>query len=51
MMMKIARELTTIKNTNEITSEHVLCWAKRVEVQRAKKAMIEDTKKIKSLML
>ena len=33
-----------IKKTNEISSVQVLCWAKRVEVQRAQKAVLEATK-------
>ena len=37
MLDKVIRELTT-KNINEqMTSEDVLIWAKRVEVQRAQK--------------
>ena len=35
----IMRELTTIKKANESTSEQVLPWAGRVEVQRAQKTI------------
>ena len=39
---EVIRELTT-KNINEqMTSEDVLIWAKRVEVQRAQVAILND---------
>ena len=44
MMMEKIRELSTIKETNKVTSEQVLCWTKKVEVQRAQKALLEATK-------
>ena len=44
MTTEILRELTAIKKTNEITSEQVLSWARRVKVKRAQKALIEATK-------
>ena len=28
---KIVKELTTVKKTSEVTSQHVLAWAKREE--------------------
>ena len=34
-MTKIIRELTGTQETNKVTSEQVLCWAKGIEVQRA----------------
>ena len=35
MVTEIIRELTTIKETNKVTSKQVLCWAiRRVEFQR-----------------
>ena len=34
MLGEIIRELTKIYENTEITSENVLCWAKRVEGQR-----------------
>ena len=46
-MTDIIRELTLIKRTNEITSKQVLCWAKRVEAQRAPKAILLATKENK----
>ena len=36
MMTEIIRELTTIKKTNEITSDQVLCWAKGVKADELK---------------
>ena len=36
--------LTSIKKSNEITSEQVLSWAKSVEVQRAQKPILDITK-------
>ena len=33
MMAKMIKELTAIQKTNEITSDQVLSWAKRVEAQ------------------
>ena len=44
MMTKIIRELTATKRPNEIASEQVLCLARRVEAQRAQKAILEATK-------
>ena len=44
MMTEIMRGLTAVRNTNEITSEHILCWARRVRVQRVQKAIL-DVKK------
>ena len=40
MMTEIIRELTN-KKANEITSEQVLSWARRVETQRVHKALIK----------
>ena len=36
------RELTKIQENTEITSENVLCWAKRVETQRARSAIMNS---------
>ena len=47
MMTKVIRELTAMKTTSEITSEQVLCWAKRIEAQRVQKAMLETKKESK----
>ena len=35
MMIEILREWAAIKKTNELSSEQVLAWARRVEAQRA----------------
>ena len=43
MMTEIIRELTAPKKTTEVTSELVLCWDRKVEAQRAQKAIL-DTK-------
>ena len=44
-MTEIIWELTTTKRTNEITSEQVVYWARRVEEQKAQKALLVTTKK------
>ena len=44
-MITEIRELTTIKKTNEITSEQILGWTKRVQAQRAQKAILEEATK------
>ena len=43
MTTEIIRDLTTVKDTNDITSEQGLARARRVEVQRARKVLIEAT--------
>ena len=40
MLEEIIKELTATKNDDHITSGGVLAWAKRVEVQRAKAAVL-----------
>ena len=47
MMTEIEREQAAVKKTNEITSEQALCWAKRVEAQRAQKTILEPAKESK----
>ena len=47
MVTQIIQELTTVKKINEITSEQVVSWAKRVESHRAQKAFMEFTKDYK----
>ena len=42
MLGEIIRELTKIHEITEITSENVLCWAKRVEAQRAQYAIMNS---------
>ena len=44
MMNEIIKELTTLQKTNEVTSNQVLCSARRAEVQRAQKAILDVTK-------
>ena len=40
MACEIIKDLTTIKKTSEVTREEILTWAKRLEVQRWKKAVL-----------
>ena len=47
MMTEIIREYTAVKETKKLRSEQVLFLAKRVEVQRALKTLIEGTKETK----
>ena len=42
--MKEIRELTEIKETNNVTSNQVLCWMKTREVQRMQKPLLEAAK-------
>ena len=42
MLGEIIRELTKVKISNVITSEDVLAWAKRVEVQRVQSAVMNS---------
>ena len=51
MMSKIIRELIIVKNTNENPSVQVLSWVRRVDGQRAQKAILDVAKKTKSVML
>ena len=46
-MTKIIMELTTFKKTNEIPSEQVLYWARRMEVQIAQKVILDEKKESK----
>ena len=43
-MTETIRELTAIKMTNEITSEQVLAWTKKVEEEGTQKALLKATK-------
>ena len=43
MLDEIIRELTTKNNDEQVTSECVLTWAKRIEVQRAQATVLNDT--------
>ena len=47
MMTKVIRELIIIKK-NEITSEQMLTWAKKAEVQRAQKAVSDTSEESKA---
>ena len=40
MLKEVIKELTTSKDDDQITSEGVLAWAKRVEVQRTQVAVL-----------
>ena len=40
--LKLITELTSIKNSTEVTSKKVLMWTKRVETQRLQIVMIES---------
>ena len=42
------REFTAIKKRDEITGQELLAWARAVEEQRAKKALIKATKENKT---
>ena len=42
MLAEIIRELTKIHRNTEITSENVLCWAERVEMQRIQSAIMNS---------
>ena len=42
MLDKVIRELTTKSSSDQMTSEDVLLWAKRVEAQRMQAAILSD---------
>ena len=42
MLDEVIRELTTKSNKKQTTSEDVLAWAKRVEVQQTQAAILND---------
>ena len=42
MLGEIIKELTKIHENEEVTSENVLSWAKRVEAQRAHSAIMNS---------
>ena len=42
MLDEVIRELTTKNNDEQMTSEGVLAWAKRVEVQWVQTAILND---------
>ena len=47
MMTEIIRQLTTIKKTNEITSDHVQFWLNEVRHKKKQKTIPEETKESK----
>ena len=44
MITEIIQVLTAVKKTKEITKEKVLAWARRADMQRTQKALMEVTK-------
>ena len=50
MMKEIIWQLTEVKKTSEITSEHLLAWARRVEEWRAQKALMESIRTVNNLI-
>ena len=42
--VEIKNGLTIIKDTSKTTSEKVLSWVKRIEMQHSRKAMLESLK-------
>ena len=47
MATEKGKELTVIKDISEITSKHVLSWAKRMERQESQKAILESLNETK----
>ena len=47
MISVILREVSTLKNIHDTTSEWVLLWAKRVEAQTAQKEVLSNIKEAK----
>ena len=46
MIGEILRELTAMKDINEDTSDQILIWAQRMEVQRAQKEVLNHIREI-----
>ena len=46
MLEEVIRELTARNNDEETTSEGVLAWAKRIEVQQVQAAILNDITKL-----
>ena len=44
---KIIKEFRALKDISEVSSEHILVWAQRVEVQRAHKAVLDNIRDAK----
>ena len=51
MTSNIIKKLTAIKNADEVTSEQVLAWARRMEVQRLWKDMVATIQEAKEFDL
>ena len=49
MVTAIIRKLTAMRKTNEITSEQVLCGARKVEVQTTQKLILDAIKEHKEV--
>ena len=47
MTDKTIREITTLENIEEATSEYVLCWMHRVEAQRAQRSVLYTIREAK----
>ena len=47
MINKILREVVTLGDTEDVTSERVLIWTQKVEAQRAKKIELHNIKEPK----
>ena len=47
MFAKIIMELIKVKENTEMTSEKALCWAKRVDVQKAQSAIMNSVTDIR----
>ena len=50
MLVEIIRELAKCDENMTILSEHVLTWAKRIEVQRSQTVVISSLQEIKTVM-
>ena len=47
MNIKITKRLTKVDKNENITSEQVLAWARRVEALKAQSAILENLKEMK----
>ena len=47
MIEEILKELATLEDTEDTTSEHVLLWAYKVEAQRVQISALNDIKEAK----
>ena len=51
MLTEIKCEPTTMKDTNTVTSEQVMVWAKSVEARQSQTAVLDSLKETKDLTL